>query len=306
MKYGFATLLLVLAAACATPSQTTYATPENAVDQLITALRADDTRQLEALLGPGSDDLVHSGDDVADRNGRERFVQAYDEKHALEEAPNGSYVLYVGNLEWPVPIPIVRTSNEWRWDTAAGREEILDRRIGRNELNTIQVCLAYCDAQYEYAGKDRNGDGLQEYARKFLSTEGKQDGLYWPTAEGEPLSPLGALAAQASAEGYRRAEKGEAPRPFHGYHFRILTGQGEHAPGGAYSYLAGDRMIGGFALIAWPAEYEVSGVMTFVVNQDARVYQKDLGPDTEKAAAAIQLYDPDSTWTLVKDDAKAE
>jgi len=306
MKHGIATLLLALAAACATPSQTTYATPEGAVDQLIAALRADDTGKLARLLGPGSEDLVHSGDDVADRNGRERFVKAYDEKHSLEEASNGSYVLCVGELEWPVPIPIVRTGNEWRWDTAAGREEILDRRIGRNELDTIEACLAYCDAQCEYAMKDRNGDGLQEYARKFLSAEGQHDGLYWPTAEGEPLSPLGALAAQAAAEGYRRAEAGEAPRPFHGYHFRILTGQGGHAPGGAYSYLAGDRMIGGCALVAWPAEYGASGIMTFVVNQDAQVWQKDLGEDTEKAAAAIELYDPDSTWTLVKDDAKAE
>ena len=206
-------------------------------------------------------------------------------------------ILIIGRNDWPFPIPIIKQGQQWIFDTASGKEEILDRRIGRNELYTIQVMLAVVDAQREYAMKDRDGDGLLEYAQKFMSDPDKKNGLYWPAKEGEDPSPLGLLAAKAKREGYSKAQDPEEPQPYHGYFYRILTSQGPNAAGGAFDYIVKGKMIGGFAVVAYPADYGNSGVMTFIVNHDDVVYQKDLGEDTEKEAQAIKLFDPDKTWT---------
>ena len=206
----------------------------------------------------------------------------------------------IGNDEWPFPIPIVKESAGWRFDSAAGREEILDRRIGRNERSTIQTCLAVVDAQRDYYARNPDKNPLHHYARRFGSSKGKRDGLYFPTDEGEEESPLGALVAQAKDEGYS-----SKPTPFHGYYYRLLEAQGAHARDGAYSYMAHGQLIGGFAVVAYPATYDNSGVMTFIVNQDGVVYQKDLGRDTAKAARAIERYDPDESWQRVPDEDQA-
>ena len=244
------------------------------------------------MLGPEGQSLVYSGDAVADRNAANRFAAEYDHAHHIE-AGGGKLVLHVGADDFPFPVPLVPDGPEWRFDTAAGKEEILNRRIGRNELDTIQVCLAYVDAQRDYYSQDRNADGLREYAARFASSSGKRDGLYWRTKPGEPPSPLGPLVVRARGEGYGGHQQGT---PYHGYLFRILTAQGPAASDGAYSYMAHGRMIGGFALVAYPAQYGVSGVMTFIVNHEGVVYQKDLGPDTASIARAMKLYNPDSTW----------
>ena len=229
------------------------------------------------MLGPGGKEIASSGDEVADAATRESFVAAYDEKHAITMDGENKAIMVVGSLDFPVPIPIVRKEGMWRFDTAAAREEILDRRIGRNELNAIQVCLAYVDAQDEYAEKDRTGAGINTYAQRIVSRPGKNDCLYWQTSQGEEASPLGELFAQATAEGYRA---GEGRTPYQGYFFKILTKQGPAAPGGELGYIVRDKMIGGFALVAYPAEYRNSGVMTFIVNHAGTVFQKDLGPRT--------------------------
>jgi len=293
-----ALVLALLAAACASKKPAGFETPDEAARQLVQALRTDDVKQAGEILGPEAKDLLSSGDEVADRNGRKKFVELYDEKHRLDMVNGNKAVLCIGEIDWPCPIPIIRSGDVWVFDTAAGREELIDRRIGRNELATIQVCLAYCDAQREYYETDHDGDGVLEYAQKFRSSPGKHDGLYWPTAQGEPLSPLGDLAATAVKEGYdvnRPAEEG--PHPYHGYYYRILSEQGSHAKGGAFSYMAHDKMIGGFALVAYPADYGNSGVMTFIVDYDGVVFQQDLGDDTQKTAEAMTSFDPDpSGW----------
>lgn len=275
--------------------QRTFESPEAAVEALIGAFRSNDRKAQLDILGPESQTLVYSGDDVADRNARARFAAEYDGAHRLAGG-GGKVVLYVGKDDFPFPIPLIPDGPVWRFDSAAGKEEILNRRIGRNELQTIQVCLAYVDAQREYYSEDRNADGIREYAQKFTSSPGKRDGLYWETKAGEKLSPLGPLIVQARAEGYRR---GDTPVPYHGYYYRILTGQGPDATDGAYDYLAHGRMIGGFALVAFPAQYGVSGVMTFIVNHDGIVYEKDLGPNTAAAARAMKLFNPDKGWRKV-------
>jgi DUF2950 family protein len=275
--------------------QRRFASVEDATTSLVDALRSNDRRALVAILGPEARPLLASGDAVADRISRERFLAAYDQAHRAEGG-GGKVTLYVGDDDFPLPIPLVPDRDAWRFDTTAGREEILNRRIGQNELGAIQTCLAYVDAQREYYSEDRNTDGLREYARRFASAPGKRDGLYWETRPGEPPSPLGPLVVQARGEGYRR---GDRPTPYHGYFYRILTAQGPAAPGGAYDFLAHGRMIGGFALVAFPAQYGVSGVMTFIVNHDGVVYQKDLGPDTPALARAMKLFNPDHTWTRV-------
>jgi DUF2950 family protein len=269
--------------------QRMFASPEAAVEALITAARADRTAELVRVLGPEARKLVVSGDPVADKRGRAKFAAAFGEKHTIETASDGRATLVIGDDEWPFPIPIVRQDGAWRFDTGAGEREILRRRIGRNELDAIEVCRAYVDAQREYAAKDRNGDGILEYAQKFVSAPGRQDGLYWRPRPGEPESPIGPLMARARAEGY-------AAQPYHGYFFRILKGQGKAAPGGAYSYLARNRMIGGFALVAYPAQYGASGVMTFIVNQDGVVYERNLGRDTAALARRMTVFDPDPSW----------
>jgi hypothetical protein len=298
-------LVILLAANTATyaaQGAKPFGSLDEAVNALIDAVRAHDRKALGEILGPQGRALVSSGDDVADRNAGQRFVAEYDKAHRVEGG-DGKVVLYVGPDEFPFPIPLVPDGPSWRWDAEAGREEILRRRIGRNELSVIQVCLAYVDAQREYYSQPRTREGILEYAQKFASSSGKHDGLYWTTKPGEPLSPLGPLVTRAQAQGYARdsgagSDSGRAP--FHGYLYRILLRQGPHAPDGAYDYVIKGHMIGGFALVAYPARYGASGVMTFVVNHDAVVYQKDLGPTTASAAAAIQSFDPDSTWTRVE------
>jgi len=289
-------VLAVLLAACASRKQPGFETPDEAARQITQALRTENLQEAEEILGPEAKDLLSSGDEVADRNGRKKFVELYDEKHRIEMKNENTAILCIGEIDWPCPIPIIRSGDVWVFDTAAGREEILDRRIGRNELDTIQVCLAYCDAQREYYETDHDGNGVLEYAQKVRSSPGKQDGLYWKAAEGQPQSPLGELAAKAVAEGYGGNPSSEEPQPYHGYYYRILKAQGSHAKGGAFSYMAQDKMIGGFALVAYPADYGNSGVMTFIVDHDGVVFQSDLGDDTQKDAQAMTSFDPDSSW----------
>lgn len=278
--------------------QKSFQAPEEAAKALVEALRAGDTKELLAIFGSAGKEVISSGDEVADKAARERFVKGYETMKKLEKETDKKVTLVVGNHEWPFPIPIVKKGETWVFDTMAGKEEMLNRRIGRNELNSIQTCLAIVDAQREYALKDRDGDGLLEYAQKFRSTRGKKDGLYWEAKEGEPQSPLGDLVAEAVKEGYTQRKPGqsEGPRPYHGYYFRILKAQGKNAPGGAYAYMVKGQMIGGFALVAYPAEYGNSGVMTFIVNHDGVVYEKDLGKDTAKIASTMTKYEPDKTW----------
>ena len=279
--------------AAAAAAQRRFETLEEATGALIDALRKGDTKSLAAILGPDGRALLSSGDPVADRRNQAQFVTAYDEQHRLE-AGGGKVVLVVGKEDFPLPIPIVPDGPSWRWDTAAGKEEMLNRRIGENELNTIQVCLAYVDAQREYYARDPDKNGLLQYAQKFASSGGKRDGLYWEVKPGEAPSPLGPLVVRARGEGY--SGKSGGPIPYWGYYYRILTAQGNDAPGGAYDYLAQGKMIGGFALVAFPAQYGVSGVKTFLVNHDGVVYEKDLGPKTAANARAMKQFNPDSTW----------
>jgi hypothetical protein len=280
--------------AFAAVTQSRFQSVDAAAQALVDAFRSGEGKAMLAVLGNEGNRVVSSGDPVSDRRGRERFVAAYDDKHRLE-AGGGKVVLVVGRNDFPFPIPIVPDGPSWRFDTAAGQEEIVNRRIGQNELNTIQVCLAYVDAQREYYARDPDGDALLQYAQKFASAPGRRDGLYWPTKPGELPSPLGPLVARARDEGYRRGSSERVA--YWGYYFRILTAQGKDAPGGAYGYLAHGKMIGGFALVAYPAQYGVSGVMTFIVNQDGIVYQKNLGPDSAAIARAMKSFNPDGTWT---------
>jgi hypothetical protein len=277
-------------------AQEQFGTPEAAVEALVAAARSGDGDAVLKVLGPDGKPIVSSGDPVADSNIRQDFVSAYDAKHVIEMEGDGTQTLIIGEDDWPFPIPLINTAGRWQFDTNEGLDEILRRRIGRNELSTIQVSLAYVQAQNEYASLDPAGQGRGVYAQRIVSRPGKKDGLYWPTAEGEEPSPLGDLAAQAAAEGYKT---GSAPIPYHGYYYRILTRQGAAARGGAYDYLAKDKMIGGFALIAYPAEYGNSGIMTFIVNQDGTVFQKDLGPKTTRLVHEITAFSPDDTWTKV-------
>jgi len=280
-------------------TQKIFSSPEKAVEAMVDAVKTNDIQSLLAIFGPGSRHIILSGDPVEDQKGHEWFLKHYEEKNRLEEA-SGKVTLHVGNDDWPLPIPIVKAGNGWRFDTEAGKQEILARRIGKNELNAIQVCLAYVDAQREYAMRNaRQGEALLEYAQKFESTPGKQDGLYWEAGEGQEQSPIGPLLAAARDQGYSGKSLGEEPEPYHGYFYRILTAQGKNAPGGAHDYVVGGKMIGGFALIAYPAHYRASGVMTFIVNHDGVVFQKKLGKGTKKAARAIRAFDPDKTWTCV-------
>jgi len=281
-----------------TSKQRTFASPEEAVKAMVEALKSNDGKSLEAIFGPGSQELIESGDPVEDQTVRKQFLALYGEKNRLEKTADDA-VLSVGNDDWPFPIPVVKEDARWRFDTEEGGDEILARRIGRNELSAIQVCLAYVDAQREYALEDRDGDAILEYARKFMSDPGKKNGLYWDVKEGEKQSPLGPLVAMADREGYSYTGRGGKPSPYHGYYYRILKAQGRNAPGGAYDYVVRGNMFGGFSLVAYPAKYESSGIMTFIVNHDGVIYQKDLGPDTEKSAREMTLFDPDTSWKKV-------
>jgi Protein of unknown function (DUF2950) len=291
---GIVMLAFSLGAAAA---QLTYKTPADAFTALIAAARAEDSKALLAVLGPEGESFVVSEDPVADKQALERFVAAYDAANHIEMTGKDKATLVVGKEEWPFPVPAVKKGASWHLDAAAGKEEILDRRIGRDELAVLEVCQAYVDAQREYASKDRNADGYIEYAQKFLSSPGAHDGLYWPTKEGEEESPLGPLVVEAQAAGYTLGKEHEAPTPYYGYYYRILKGQGPHAKGGAYDYVINGHMIGGFAMVAFPAQYGVTGIMTFIVNHDGVIYEKDLGPDTEALAEKMKLFDPGPGWT---------
>jgi hypothetical protein len=280
--------------------QKTFKSSEEAVKALVNEVKAGNTKELLAIFGPAGKEIISSGDEVSDRTGRERFVKTYEEMNKLVSETDKKMILLIGKDEWPFPIPIVKKGETWIFDTMAGKEELLNRRIGRNELHAVQVCLAYIDVQREYALKDRDGDGLMEYAQKISSTKGKKDGLYWEAKEDEEQSPLGPLAARAVKEGYTGRKPGDNPVPYHGYFYKILKAQGKNAPGGAYDYLVKGKMIGGFGLVAYPSEYGNSGIMSFLVNHEGVVYEKDLGKDTVKIVNAMTKFDPDKTWKKVE------
>ncbi|MGA8042840.1 MAG: DUF2950 domain-containing protein [Terracidiphilus sp.] len=274
--------------------QELFASPRRAAKALEDALKEDRKTELLKILGPGSKDVLWSGDAAEDRSSMERFVKKYDEMHRLQTEPDGYTRLYVGAENWPYPIPLARAGLTWFFDTTAGREEILARRVGRNELTIIDVCGEMVEAQKEYFSKVHEGEPKGAYAQRILSRAGKEDGLYWP-ASGDAESPLGPFIAKAEAEGYT-ADATQKPEPFHGYFFRVLHSQGANAPGGAKDYVRGGRMTGGFGILAYPAEYRSSGVMTFMVGADGVVYQKDLGAKTAELVQSIRAYNPDASW----------
>ena len=285
-------------------AQQQFASPDEAVNALVTAAKAGDTNMLHVIFGPATHELV-SPDIVQATKGSEIFLRCLTEKVVLVYASDTNAVLQLGNDGWPFPIPLVKQPDgKWLFDTLAGKEEVLNRRIGRNELGAIRVCHAYVAAQHEYASEPRNGDNVMEYAQHLRSTPGKHDGLYWPVEADGELSPLGPLIAQAHGEGYRHQTKimTDEQSPYRGYYFKILTRQGEHAPFGKYNYIINGHMIAGFAFVAWPAEWGNSGVMTFIVNQQGKVYQKNLGTKTSTLAPEMTTYDPDASWMPVNEN----
>ena len=293
---GLMIVATVLAAqnTIALQTQKRFKTAEEAVQAAVKAAKTNNHTELLAIFGADATDLISSGDKVADRRARQVILVALKEKWSLKSEGANTKTLVIGNEEWRYPIPLVKDSEGWRFDTASGREEILFRRIGRNELNTIRACNVYVRAQNEYAAKSHDGKPAGLYAQKFASQPGKQDGLYWKVNPGEALSPLGAFVVDASPEGSPGGNSG--PIPFHGYFFRLLTAQGPAAPGGVKSYISNGEMKDGFALLAYPAEYRNSGVMAFIINQDRVIYEKDLGEQTAKVASQINEYNPDSSW----------
>jgi hypothetical protein len=295
---GILSLLLITAGVQAAVPQETFSSPQGAADALARAWRTNSKPDLEKIFGPAGVKLVSSGDEVADKNVKTRLAAAYDAQHCIVSLGEQSALLVIGKEGFPFPIPLAKQGTRWHFDTAAGAEEILDRRIGRNEINAIRVCRAYVEAQRDYAEQDAAAAGLHEYAMKIASSGGKHDGLYWEAKPGEEPSPLGPLIAAAADEGYSVASKTQVLAPYHGYRYRILTAQGPHAPGSARSYIDNGHMTGGFALVAYPAEYGNSGVMTFIVNQDGIVFQKNLGKNTARLARQMTAYDPDRSWKV--------
>lgn len=281
--------------------QESFSSPQEAVNALVQAMKASDKGRVMVILGPGVRDIIASGDETADREGREQFLRYYEEKNGFEKISDEREILTVGKENWPFPIPLIKKDARWVFNTEEGKEEIINRRIGRSELTAIGVCRSYVEAQREYASKDRDGDGILEYAQKLMSTEGEKDGLYWEAKEEEEKSPFGPLVAQAAQEGYKAARNSGTRAPYRGYFYKILKSQGKSAPGGIISYLVKKDMVKGFALLAYPAGYGTSGIMTFMVNQDGIVYEKDLGKDTEKIAQGMKVYDPDKSWKEVED-----
>ena len=289
---------LLCTAASAVNAQQAFKTPGRGCQRSCQRSQNGDRKAIVSVLGPDGNDIVSSGDEVADAATRQKFVAAYDAKHQIAMDSENKATVVIGQEDFPLPIPLVRKDGMWRFDTTAGRAEILARRIGKNELDTIQACLAYVDAQNDYADKDRTGAGKNLYAQHFVSSTGKKDGLYWPDAQGNDPSPLGEFFAEAAKQGYR---VGGGRTPYHGYYYKILTKQGAAAPDGELEYVVKGKMIGGFALVAYPAEYRNSGVMTFIVNHAGIVFQKDLGPDTAKLAERMTSFNPDKTWQKVSD-----
>jgi hypothetical protein len=289
----------VALAAPAPAEQQSFATPDDALTAVVQDLKSDNLSGLFRIFGQGIEPILNSGDPVADQNARERFVAYAEEQHHFDGSGD-TLTLVIGKDDWPFPIPLKKVDERWRFDTAAGKEEMLNRRIGENELSTIQTMLAVVDAQIDYAELQRQRSGMPEYAQHILSSPGKMDGLYWPAEEGRPQSPLGPLVAAARAAGYRRSAAAEQPTPYQGYYFKLLTSQSPNAPDGAADFIVNGRMIGGFGLVAWPARWGDSGVMTFIVNHDGLVYQKNLGPQTVTLAPAINRFDPDPNWQKVE------
>jgi len=285
-------------AMCCAPAfaQKQFESPEQAIDALVAAAKAGDKAAIVEILGPDGEEIVSSGDEVADRNTRDKFVAAYEAKHSLAEE-NGETIVVIGEDDWPLPIPIVGKDKAFEFDTAEGIDEILRRRIGRNEIKAIEISRAYVDAQKDYSEKN---PGEHVYAQRILSSPGEKDGLYWSAEEGASSSPLGELMAEASAEGYTA---GDQPIPYHGYYYRILTRQGDGAPGGAFDYVVDGKMTKGFGLIAFPATYGNSGIMTFMINQDGALFEKDLGEESEDIAEETESFAPDQTWEKVESEA---
>jgi Protein of unknown function (DUF2950) len=290
--------LLSRAASFAAPKDSQpriFRSPGSAAAALVEAARADNMKELSAILGSDAQEVISSGDPVADNNAREEFTRRYDQMHRLAYDDQGRVKLYVGAENWPLPVPIVKRGDGWAFDSAAGEEEMLYQRVGRNELYTIDVLEELADAQQDYANAERDTSKVAQFAQTIFSAPGKKNGLYWPTKEGEPESPIGPLIADATAEGYQRDPSGR-PAPFHGYYYKVLTAQGADAPGGALDYIVDGKMTRGFAFLAYPAEYRASGVMTFMIDKGGVVVEKDLGPDTEKIAPTITKFNPDSSW----------
>jgi hypothetical protein len=282
------------AEAGATPAS--FASADDAVGALVKALGANDTVELHRIFGPSSESLINSGDPTADRQRRAEFLAAYNEQHKLVAAGDDRMLLDVGKDDWPTPIPLVKEAALWHFDPIAGAQEIINRRIGRNEIAAIRVALSYTDAQRDYFKRAKQTSGTGEYAQRLISTPNKHDGLYWLAAAGELESPLAPLVDQAIDEGYPVTGK---RIPYQGYYFHVLTAQGAHAPGGAKDYMTGGKMTGGFALVAWPATYGVSGIMAFLVDEDGVVFQRDLGEHTAALASAMTRFDPDISWARV-------
>jgi hypothetical protein len=277
--------------------QKTFSSSKEAVSALIQAIRDENTGNLVAMLGPGSEEIVSSGDEVEDRNARRRFLERYDEKHALVASGSNELTLNVGNDDWPMPIPLVQNNGVWRFDGVGAKEEILYRRIGHNELSAIKVCKGVLAAQKDYAAAGHDGLPAGAFAQRIVSASGTQNGLFWEVKEGEPPSVAGPMLAHAAEEGYDTSGN---RTPYHGYYYRILSAQGAAAPGGAKSYIQDGRMSGGFGLVAYPADYRSSGVMTFIVNQGGVIYEKDLGEKTSELAQSMTEYNPASGWKAVK------
>jgi Protein of unknown function (DUF2950) len=283
-----------------TKTERTFPTPEDAVKALIETVNAGNVESLLEIFGPGGKELIDSSEPAIARQNQQVFAVAVREKWHLEDAAPDRKTLVIGNEDWPFPVPLVKAGNGWRFDTAAGKEEVLARRIGRNELAVIDATRAYVTAQRRYAEAGHDGKPAGLHAAKFQSDPGKENGLYWPTTRGQKRSPLGDVVAQAAAEGRPVTGTATQPSPFHGYYFKILTAQGSAAQGGAKSYVVKGDMSGGFALVAWPAQYDATGIMTFIVNQDGVVREKDLGPGTDAAARKMTAYNPDSSWRVTQ------
>lgn len=296
-----ASLAMALSACAAKTGHASFASADEAIAEMIDAVRKSDVARLKELFGPGSEALLSSGDAVADQSARVNFLKSYDEKHSLVPEGDDKVTLQVGTEDWPLPIPVVKRDGKWYLDGAEGADEIVYRRVGNNELGAIAVCRGYVDAQLEYASVDHDGEGAGIYAHKLMSDPGTQNGLYWESVPGEIESPVGPFIAAAAAEGYKAASGS-----YHGYRYRPLFSQTDNANGGALDYFDRGVLKNGFALIAWPAEYGASGVMTFIVNQDGVVFQKDLGDNTADAVAKIDAYDPDSTWVAIAPDDEPE
>jgi hypothetical protein len=295
-RLTLSTMLALVWFAGASHAQQKFKSPDDAVTALVAAVRGDNVRDMVMVLGAQGRDIVVSGDPVADQTARAAFLIAYDLKHQIVKQGDDRAALVVGNNDWQLPIPLVQKGGAWQFDAVSGRREVLFRRIGRNELSAIQAALAYVDAQNDYASMNPLGLKVDSYAQRIVSTPGKKDGLYWPAAANEPQSPLGEGFATATIQGYR---PGGGQIPYHGYYYKVLTAQGPNAPGGAMNYLVKGNLIGGFGLVAWPAEYGNSGVMTFIVNHAGVVLQKDLGPKTERIASRMTAFDPDPSWRRV-------